>query len=303
MGLEVKKTKVDAPVRILVYGDGGVGKSTLGASAPKPIFIAAEDGLINIDARAITPSSFDEVLEAINRVGTLREVGGEDDVETVVIDSLDWLEPLVWAHTCKLGGKKDIEAFGYGKGYTAALDHWRVFLQRLTGLRAKGMNVILVAHAVARTFQNPLGDDFAKWQIKLQEKAAGLIKEWVDIVGFAQKEFATHEQDNKRVKALSTGRRVLCTDGTAAFDAKTRFPMPKAIPLTWDALAKAIRGGDLAAIASLKERLESGIRELADEEVEKKVRAFLKEKGETVPVLTEAVERLEVNISERRKAS
>ncbi len=299
MTFQVKETKREAPVRLLVYGDGGVGKSTLGAGAPRPIFVAPEDGLVNIDARAVDPSprTWEDALGALEFVGSLT------DVETVVVDSLDWLEPLCWAAVCKKGGKKDIEAFGYGKGYTAALDEWRVFLHRLSGLRAKGMNVVLVAHAITKLFQNPEGDDFNKWQIKLHDKTAGLIKEWVDIVAFAQKEFSVYENDAKRFKGISTGKRVLRTEGTAAFDAKTRYAMPKAIPLEWRALEAAIRGGDVAAILRMKSDLEERIKRLADAEVETKVRAFLKERGETVPTMTEAIERLDVTIEERRKAS
>jgi hypothetical protein len=284
-------------VRLLIYGDGGIGKSTLGASAPKPIFVAPEDGLVNIDAQAVEPSpnTWADALGALDFVGTL-------DEETIVVDSLDWLEPLCWAHVCRMGGKKSIEDFGYGKGYVAALDEWRLFLSKLSRLRAKGMNVILIAHAVPRPFRNPEGDDYERWTIKLHEKAAGLIKEWCDVVAFAQHETSTYEK-NGRVKGISSGRRVLRTNRTAAYDAKTRFAMPPTILLDWQAFADAVRSGGPSAIGRLRDELNVKLRELGEPDVEAKARAFVSSRGETVPALAEAIATVDTYLNERRKAS
>lgn len=297
MNFGVKGTRREAPVRAIFYGRGGIGKSTLASQAPSPVFLASEEGLENIDAAAVEPypRTWEEALSALEYVGTL-------DHETIAIDSLDWLEPLCWAHVCKAAKKADIEAFGYGKGYVAALDQWRVLVHRLSALRAKGMNIILIAHAIRKPFKNPLGDDYEHWTIKLHEKAVGLLVEWCDVVGYCDEDIATDDTSG-RVKAQTTGKRIIRTQPNPAYLAKTRFVMPKSIPLSWEHFAFAVKNGGPAAISTLKERLEAGVRELRDDDVESKVRAFLKERGETVPSLTEAVERLEVTIAERRKAS
>lgn len=304
MGFTVKKTRKVAPVRAVIYGPGGVGKSTLAASAPSPIFVAAEEGLENIDAAAIEPypKTLEEVFAALDYIATLEH-------ETIAIDSLDWLEPLVWDFVCRKAGSskiKAIEDFGYGKGYTAALDQWRVILHKLSFLRAKGMNVILIAHAVRKMFKNPLGDDFEHWTIKLNEKAAGLIVEWCDLVGFADEDIAT-EDTSGRSKALTTGKRVLRTNPNPAYLAKTRFTMPSKVVLpkvgAWDVLSTAIRNGDGATIESLSREVESLFAKLGDEDVEKKARAFLQREGATVSSLTDAIERLNETLEERRKAS
>lgn len=297
MNFGVKQTRREAPVRAVFYGRGGIGKSTLAAQAPKPIFLAAEDGLENIDAAAVEPypAIWEDVISALDYVATL-------DHETLALDSLDWLEPLCWDYVCRKGKKADIEAFGYGKGYVAALAEWRVLLHKLSALRAKGMNVILIAHAIRKPFKNPIGDDYEHWTIKLHEKAAGLIVEWCDVVGFCDEDIATDDTSG-RTKAQTTGKRIIRTQPHPAYLAKTRFAMPKSIPLDWVSFAAAVKNGGPAAISMLKERLEAGVRELRDNDIESKVRAFLAERGETVLSLTEAVERLEVTIAERRKAS
>lgn len=301
MKFEVKKTQRAAPVRAVIYGRGGIGKSTLAASAPRPVFLAAEEGLEQIDAAAIEPypKTFEDVLGALDYVATT-------SFETIAIDSLDWLEPLVWDYVCRKNKKEDIEAFGYGKGYVAALDQWRVFIHKLTALRARGMNVVLIAHAIRKPFKNPEGDDYEHWTIKIHEKAAGLIVEWSDVVGFFDEDVST-EDTSGRVKAQTTGRRVLKTRPNPAYLAKTRYALPPKLVLPrerpWDVFAAAIKAGDGATVAKLRDDVESLIRTLGDDEVETKVRAFVRERGETAASLAEAIERLNITIEERRKAS
>ncbi|MBF0310820.1 MAG: AAA family ATPase [Magnetococcales bacterium] len=86
------------PPRILVYGVAGVGKSTLAACAPKPVFILTEDGLGLLQVTSFPISrTFGEVLEALDSL--LIE---QHDFESVVMDSVDWLEPLIWAEVCRI---------------------------------------------------------------------------------------------------------------------------------------------------------------------------------------------------------
>lgn len=299
MSIAVKSTRRAAPVRALIHGDGGVGKSTLAASAPLAIFIAAEDGLKNIDAQAVDPPprTWADVLEAIDHLAALPV----SECRTIAIDSLDWIEPLCWSHVCVKGKKPDIESFGYGKGYAAALDEWRVFLRKLETVSASGKNVILIAHSVRKPVKNPEGDDYEKWQIKLHEKASGLLKEWVDVVGFAAHEIVVDDSSG-RAKGMSTGKRVLRTQPNAAYDAKTRYSLPRTIPLDWTSFEAAIRAGSVSPVERLKSELESKMADLNDSVVENGARAFLDERGVNVGSLTEAIATVDAYLSERRKA-
>ena len=112
------------PPRLLTYGVAGVGKTLFATSAPRPVVVQTEDGLGTISASTFgVLRSFDAVMEALGSLYTEAH-----DFETLVVDSLDWLEPLVWQHTAQTHNQPDIESFGYGKGYLAALDTWRSFL-------------------------------------------------------------------------------------------------------------------------------------------------------------------------------
>jgi len=229
------------PPRLLTYGVAGVGKTLFATSAPRPVVVQTEDGLGTISASTFgVLRSFDAVMEALGSLYTEAH-----DFETLVVDSLDWLEPLVWQHTAQTHNQPDIEAFGYGKGYLAALDTWRSFLDGVNALRdERGMGVILIAHAEIRRFDSPETEPYDRYQPKLHRSASALVQEHVDAVLFANYRVSTLKSDvgfNKKVvRGVSGGDRLLHTAERPAFLAKNRFGLPETLPLSWPDLAAAI---------------------------------------------------------------
>lgn len=143
--------KTRQPRRIMLYGTHGIGKSTWAASAPKPIFIQTEDGLADIDC-----DSFPLCETFEDAIGCLRSLYESDhEYKTVVIDSADWLERLIWAQVCADKNVTSIEDIGYAKGYTFAVDHWSRIINGLNALRAQGMASILLAHSQIEKFEDP----------------------------------------------------------------------------------------------------------------------------------------------------
>lgn len=238
MTLASVRRKIEVkPDRILLMGTEGVGKTTFAAESDRPIFLCAEDGIpaaLMEVPRFPTPENFAEVKEAI------RTLANEDhDYGTFVIDTLDWLEPLIWKDICTRNGwldsegHPDIEKPGYGKGYVAANEEWRTFLAALDVLRRKkGMEIILLAHTSIKTFQNPAGDDYSRYECKLHRGAAALVKEWTDVNLFAIHEEFVQEVKGRK-KGISTGRRVIHTERNAAWDAKNRHSLPGELPLSY----------------------------------------------------------------------
>lgn len=245
------------PPRILLYGVDGIGKTTFAANAPAPIILGTEDGTAKLPTpRFPEPRSWMEAIAALDELAA-----AEHDYRTVAIDTLDWLEPLCWEHVCAGKVQKNgrpvesIEDIGYGKGYLVALDEWRVLLSKLDHLRnSRGMLPILIAHSWIRPFRNPEGEDFDRFEIKLHAKAAGLIREWADVVLFATHEQYTHEI-NGRSKGISTGARIMYTERQAAFDAKNRHHLPPTLPLDWNSLQDAMDAGQPADPARIRERI------------------------------------------------
>lgn len=259
----VVKGRLEQPIRCVLYGPEGVGKSTFGANAPSPIFLGAEDGTAQLDVtRFPAPESWTEILEAI-RVLTL----DAHPYQTLVLDTLDWAEPLLWAHICKRDNQQNIEAYGYGKGYQAALDEWRVFLAALESMRkAKPIHVVLVAHSWIKGFKNPEGDDFDRYELKLNPKAGGLLKEWADAVLFANYEtFASKDAKTKKVKGVDTGARLIFTERRAAFDAKNRYDLPHSMPLSWAEFSAAVKAHRPADPTALTEEIQAKAKQLGPE--------------------------------------
>ncbi|MDP6558194.1 MAG: AAA family ATPase [Pirellulaceae bacterium] len=183
--------------------------STFGSMSDKPIFVQTEDGLGEIDCDKFPLSeSFDEALAALTEL-----YSHEHPYRTVVVDSLDWLERLIWADVCRKRNVESIEDIGYAKGYVFALSQWRDFLEGLSALRRdKGMTVVLVAHARIERFENPETETYDRYVPRLHKLASAVVQEWCDEVLFATYKIHTKQTDEgfnrKRTHGLGTGERM-----------------------------------------------------------------------------------------------
>jgi hypothetical protein len=260
----VQRGKIAQPHRVVLYGPDGVGKTTFGASAPSPVFLGAEKGTAQLDvARFPQPQEWSDVQDAIKALA----FGDAHEFKTLIVDTLDWLEPILHAKIAKAASVQSVDDIPYGAGFNQALDFWRQLLAQLEYLSEKrGMNIVLLAHSQTRTFKNPLGADFDRYELKLHHKASGLVREWADAVLFATyEEFAVEKKG--RVRGVDSGARIIFSTRTAAFDAKNRLSLPSPMPLDWDdfdAACKASRPADPSALrASIESLLEGAAPELA----------------------------------------
>ncbi|MGH6919726.1 MAG: ATP-binding protein [Geminicoccaceae bacterium] len=237
----LNRTTALKPPRILVHGVHGVGKTTYAAGAPDPVFLLTEDGLGTLDVPHFPLArTFDQVMQALAALYT------EDHAfRTLVVDSADWLEPLVWGRVCKDQGWSSIEDAGYGKGYVHALDLWRQYLEGLNALRDdKGMVIVQIAHTDIKRFDSPESEPYDRYVIKLHTKASALLQEHSDVVLFANYRVSTVKSDvgfNKKVtRALGSGQRLLHTAERPAFLAKNRYGLPDTLPMSWEAFTGAM---------------------------------------------------------------
>jgi hypothetical protein len=236
----ISKTRRLRAPKIVIAGPGKIGKTTFAASAPNAVGILTEDGADAVDASAFPlATSLQDVYQAI---GTLLK--DEHDFNTVFLDSLDWLEPLVHAHVCEQNKWASIETPGYGRGHVAAADEWRTLLNGLEQLRQRrNMAVILIAHDKIKRFESPLHDGYDQYVLKLHDRAAALVQEWADVIGWANYHIVTSESDagygSKETKARTTGKRILHVEPHPAHMGGNRFGL-KNMPLTWQAFAAAL---------------------------------------------------------------
>jgi ribosome assembly protein YihI (activator of Der GTPase) len=287
--------KLKKPITVVCYGPEGVGKSSFGAGAPGAIFVGAEDGTAQLDVKRFpSPQNYLDIIDAVRTLRT-----EQHEYQTLVMDTMDWIEPLLWQHVCQRDGQANIEAYGYGKGYQVALDEWRMLLSELDRLvQEKRMNVVLLAHSQIRPFKNPQGEDFDRYELKVHAKAAGLIKEWAEAVLFANWEtFAKEDKRTKRVKGVSSGARLIYTERTAAFDAKNRYSLPEELPLSWADFDAAVNAGQVAPVADLRAEIERKALQLGGE-LETKILETLVKAGDNAESLALINNRCNARIAE-----
>ena len=232
-------SKNQRPHRILLYGVPGIGKSTFGAKTPNAVVIPTEDGLRNISCQAFP------LAKDFGQVGKyLEALTGNHNRSTLVIDSLDWLEKLIWKRVAQDAGKDGIEDIGYGKGYQYAADKWNGMLDFIeTELNIKKqMTVVLIAHSQVIKHQDPATDAYDRYAPRLHKQADAMVREWCDEVLFVNRKVYTTEKDtgfNRKVTKASGGiERVMYTTEKPSHLAKNRLDLPDELPFAWSELAK-----------------------------------------------------------------
>jgi hypothetical protein len=260
--LGLTKGKIQAPFRVIIYGPEGVGKTSIAADAEDVVFMCRESGteLFNVTRLPEcthwkdAPPDKDGIRRDVwSQIEQIRH--GEHNFKTLAIDTLDWLEPLVFQHVIesdpersKNKGKSIEAAYGaYGKGHVVAINEWRAFLSQLDCIRKeRNMNILLLAHSHVKNYNNPEGDNYDRYQLKMNEKASSLFKEWCDAVLFANTEVLASKKsggigENKKMFGVSDNARYLFTNRRPAWDAKNRFGLPDKMALSWAELIKHIK--------------------------------------------------------------
>ena len=224
----------DRPVLITLCGDSGMGKTSLAASFPKPIFIRAEDGMQAIPENK-RPDAFPLLSNAKDLWAQLGAVIHEPhDYQTLVIDSVTALERLFVAEVLEQDPKaKSINQAlgGYGAGVAAvAAMHARVRKGAGLANEKRGMHVVFVAHADVETMRLPDADDYMRYSLRLPPKSMPPYVDDVDVVGFLRLVTFTKGDDGERKKAISTGDRELVCHAVASNISKNRYGLTEALP-------------------------------------------------------------------------
>ena len=231
--LNISSGRVARAQKVVIYGAEGIGKSTLAACFPNPLFIDTEGGTSHMDVRRIEkPDSFDALVAIVNEVAREKGICG-----SLVLDTADWGEQLCINGVCAKYKKAGIEDFGYGKGYTYLAEEFSRLLSAFDAVIAAGINVVITAHAKMRKFEQPdeMGA-YDRWEMKLTKQVAPLLKEWCDILLFCNyKTFVvTAQNDTKKVQG---GKRVMYATHHPCWDAKNRHSLPDEMDLDYSQIS------------------------------------------------------------------
>lgn len=236
--------RMRAPLKVVVYGPEGIGKSTFASFFPGAIFIDTEGSTKHMDVTRVEPApkSWTELKEMVRQLSGAPYVDG---YQTLVVDTADWAEKLCMESLCASKNVSGIEDFGYGKGYTYLAEEFGKLLNLLDDVIQRGNNVVVTAHAAMRKFEQPdeLGA-YDRWELKLQKKTAPLLKEWADMVLFANYKTIVVNVDNqgaaKGKNKVQGGSRVMYTSHHPCWDAKNRFGLPEEMAFDYAGIAHLI---------------------------------------------------------------
>lgn len=254
MALKIERGVRLGAVRGVFYGTEGIGKSTLAAQWPNPVILDTEDGTGRIDCARVRCQDWMALQAALIDLG-----GDQQGFATVVIDSIDWAERLLLEQMLKKDGKRSVEDYGFGKGWTKLAEQFSVLLSLCDQLVARGVHVLLVGHStVKRTTPPDMDEGWDRYELKLSKQVGPLVKEWSDLLLFANYRTRLVEGSDGRTRAKGGKERVLFTERSAAFDAKNRFGLKPEIPMTIEALAP-IFSGPAAKPAATAEAAEASL--------------------------------------------
>lgn len=247
--MRIIRGKLPSAKKVVIYGPEGIGKSTFASKFPDPVFIDTEGSTKDMDvARFETPTSWQMLIDQIRYVKANPGI-----CKTLVIDTADWAEQMCVKDICDRNGKKGIEDFGYGNGYVYAKEEFGRFLNSLSEVVDAGVNVVITAHAQIRKFEQPdeMGA-YDRYELKLGKKTSSqtspLVKEWADMVLFANYKTMSVSADDKGKKHKAQGgRRVMYTSHHPCWDAKNRYGLPEEVPFEYESIRHIIEPDSASA--------------------------------------------------------
>jgi len=246
------ETILRAPRTVLI-GVEKIGKSTFAASSVNPIFlpIKGEEGIDDLHvAKVPTCNTIEDVISWLQ---TLQKE--EHNYETIVLDSVSALDPLIHEHVCKIKGVDSIDDVGggYGKGYTEAVTVWRNLTNWLDSLRAlRNMACILIGHVKIKRFDDPNGESYDQYQLDAHERVANLLYRWADCILFANTKVVVKKTDigfgkeKKQGIEINPGARYLYTQKRPGHPGGGRGvygQLPYELPLSWEVFCNAVAAG------------------------------------------------------------
>lgn len=238
--------------RLVLNAVEGWGKTTFGAFAEDPIILMArgETGYETLREKDLVPDADSVFLDTWQDTLDIVASLGDTKHKTAVFDAAGGFERLCHEFVCRRDFNNDWGEKGFSsfqRGYETSVPEWLKLLQALDRIRAKrDLTVIVLSHAKAKTFKNPMGPDFDRYSTDCHEKTWGVTHKWADAVLFGT--FVTVTQEKKgRVKGVGGTERMIYTQRTDSYDAKNRYAMPETMPVgapetVWASVWSAITG-------------------------------------------------------------
>lgn len=232
--MNITTGKVPKAQKVVLYGVEGIGKSTFASQFPDPLFIDTEDSTLHMDVKRFDkPTSWAMLLQQVDYVKQNKPC------QTLVIDTMDWAEALAKRHLMAQNKWNDT-GNDYGNKYIALEKEIGNLLNQLSEVIDAGINVVITAHAMLRKKEEPdeMGA-FDRYELKLEKKSAGIVKEWADMVLFSNYKTTVITDSKTNSKKATGGQRMMYTTHRPAWDAKNRIGLADELPFDYAQIAQA----------------------------------------------------------------
>jgi hypothetical protein len=245
--MKINKGKTARARRMLVYGEPGVGKSTLASQFPHPLFVNLEDGIRDIEC------DHTDLVRSYREFQDLVAVQiPSTDYATIVIDTADWLEKLLAHEVASKAGKATIEDIGFGKGYEALAKMWQGVFAGLGSLWNQGRHIVFTCHETVDKFADPEGESYNYYRPALHRSGSKGVQEWCDEVLFCRHAKVSKKADgDKRTVAISRGERVIVCQNSQSIEAKNRCGMPEELPMAIQSFYPYLTKNEIRSVASV----------------------------------------------------
>lgn len=233
--MNITTGRIPKAQKVVLYGVEGIGKSTFASQFPDPLFIDTEDSTLHMDVKRFDkPTSWIMLMQQVEFVKTNRPCA------TLVIDTMDWAEEICKVHLMSMNNWTAIDSEGYGKKFVALATEMGKLLNKLSEVVDVGINVVVTAHAMLRKKEEPdeMGA-YDRYELKLEKKTAPMVKEWADMVLFANYKTTIITDSKTDSKKATGGQRMMYTTHRPAWDAKNRLELPDELPFSYESIAQA----------------------------------------------------------------
>ena len=235
--MKIIRGKIRKPQKVVVYGPEGIGKSTFAANFPDPLFIDTEGSTEQLDVQRFeSPSSWEMLLEQVDYV-----IRNPHVCKTLVIDTADWAETMCIESILAKDGTKSLADYDYGRGHLKNEEEFGRFLNMLTRVTDKGVTVVVTAHSQLKQFIQPdeLGS-YDRYELKLEKKTSALLKEWADMLLFANYKTEVFTDGKTKKTKATGGKRVMYTAHRPSWDAKNRHGLEPELDFSYELIKDAI---------------------------------------------------------------
>lgn len=256
--LNIQKGKQSRPQRLVIYGQEGVGKTTLSAKLPAPLVLDTECGSGQLEVDRVQVTDLDALRTAMGEI-IKRQRSGQLGYRTIVLDTADRVWGMCAEAVCRENNWTSIEQPGYGKGMKMATERFELCISTLDRLIDEGLYVVCVCHSKIETVSPPDKAEYSAYQLKVSapgkqsEEAAAWIKQWADAVIFCQFDTVVNAESGK----ACAQRRVMRTAHGPCWEAKNRYGLPETLPMDDGGIQELVAAvyGD---VQSTKDNVQSG---------------------------------------------